>query len=295
MIVATADVGGTRTTVAVTRDGDVLEQVRGPGAAVRPGRGLSSAATVADLVRSALARANLLRADVVVVGAAGAGREADAAEVRGMLARERLASRVIVVSDVALAFEALGLDVGVVLVGGTGSIAFGRAPDGRQVRRGGFGWQMGDEGGGYWIGRQALAAVGRAEDGIGPPTRLRETLMKAVGATTFRDVVGWSTVASPREVASLARVATKAVEDGDAVARGIFDEAVRLLALLVNDLAREFPTPSAIPVGLAGGLIGEDGPLAAGVRAAIAAPFVPLDAAVNPLLGGPRLAGRPAG
>ncbi|MDX2061306.1 MAG: BadF/BadG/BcrA/BcrD ATPase family protein [Gemmatimonadales bacterium] len=289
MIIITADVGGSKTTVAITKDGERMILARGPGAGVRPGRALTSATAIADQIRSAMAQANLLKADAVIVGAAGAGRTPDAEEIRVSLARERIAGKVIVVSDVMLAFAALGVDVGVVLVAGTGSVAVGRTPAGKMVRQGGFGWKMGDEGAGYWIGQQALRAVGLAEDGRAPTTSLRAALLKAVGAPDFRDVVGWSTVATPREVANLSRAVVHSADDGDPVAKGILDRAATELARLVNQLAGEFPNPGAIPVGLAGGLLSAGGPLGGPVSALLQAPFVPLNEAVDPLLGGPKL------
>lgn len=139
MIIITADVGGSKTSIAVTRDGERLVETRGQGTSVRPGRAVVAATMIADLCRRALAQANLLRADILVVGAAGAGREADAEEIRITLSRERFAAQVVVVSDVMLAFAALGAEIGVVLVAGTGSVAFGRASDGRMVRQGASG------------------------------------------------------------------------------------------------------------------------------------------------------------
>ncbi|MHB1328317.1 MAG: BadF/BadG/BcrA/BcrD ATPase family protein, partial [Gemmatimonadales bacterium] len=235
------------------------------------------ATMIADLARRALAQANLLRADVLVVGAAGAGRAADAEEIRITLSRERFAGQVVVVSDVMLAFAALGAEVGVVLVAGTGSVAFGRASDGRMVRQGGFGWQMGDEGAGYWIGREALNAMGLAVDGRGPATELLTGVMTTIGAPTVRDAVGWSTVASPREVASLTRAVVSVANAGDTVAADILTRATAHLANLVNSLGKEFVDQTSVPVGLTGGLIGHEGPLHKGVAALIQAPFVPAE------------------
>lgn len=292
MIVITADVGGSKTTVAITTDGQRIGHSRGPGSAVRPGRALVTATSVADLIRSTLAQANLLRADAMVVGAAGAGRLADAEEIRTALARERIANRVFVVTDVMLAFEALGVDIGVVLVAGTGSVAIGRTPEGRMVRQGGLGWQMGDEGAGYWVGRTALVAAGLAHDGRGPVTELTPALLKATGAPDFRDLVGWSTVAAPREIANLTRAVAAVAKAGDAVARSILDRAASELAGLVNRLAGEFHGGSAIPVGLTGGMLVTEGLLGPAVASLIKKPFVPLKEPVDPLGGGPRLAVR---
>jgi glucosamine kinase len=295
VIVITADVGGSKSTVAITRDGTRLVENRGPGSAVRPGRALLTATTVADQIRGALAQANLLQADALVIGAAGAGRPADAEEIRAALVRERIAIRVIVVTDVALAFEALGAAVGVVLVAGTGSVAVGRTKDGRLVRQGGLGWQMGDEGGGYWIGRSALVAAGLAHDGRGPATALSDGLLRATGAPDFREMVGWSTVAAPREVAQLAKTVAAAARAGDAVAGSILEQAAAELAGLVNGLAAHFPKAGPVPVGFAGGLLAGENPLGPAVAGLIRKPFAPLAEPVDPLLGGPRLAAAPEG
>ena len=294
MIVATADVGGSKTTVAITKDGDRIGSGRGPGSAVRPGRALVTATTVADLIRAAMAQAHLLRVDAIVVGATGAGRAADAEEIRAALARERIAGTVVVVTDVTLAFEALGVAVGVALVAGTGSVAVGRRTDGQMIRRGGFGWQMGDEGSGYWIGRAALVAAGLAHEDRGPATALVAGLLRATGAPDFREMVGWSTVAAPREVANLARVVTATAQAGDPVAAEILEQACRALAGLVNGLKPEFPT-GPVPVGLTGGIVATDGPLGPRVAELIQAPFVARVAPLDPLEGGPRLAERAMG
>ena len=68
-----------------------------------------------------------------------------------------------------------------VVIAGTGSGAAGRAEDGRTVRVGGHGYLLGDEGGGYWIGREAIRAALRGEDGTGPPTALGAMMRRAFG------------------------------------------------------------------------------------------------------------------
>nr|MBA3760829.1 hypothetical protein [Gemmatimonadales bacterium] len=77
-----ADVGGTKTAVAVAEGDKILGRADGPGAAVRPGRALVAATTITEVVRRALAAAGRLSGDVLVVGAAGAGREPEREELR---------------------------------------------------------------------------------------------------------------------------------------------------------------------------------------------------------------------
>src|SRR3954462_3310428 len=70
-----ADVGGTKTAVGVSVDGQIVGRAEGPGAAGRPGRPLASASTIVEVVRRALSTAGKMTGDALVVGAAGAGRE----------------------------------------------------------------------------------------------------------------------------------------------------------------------------------------------------------------------------
>ena len=65
---------------------------------------------------------------------------------------------------------ALGGEDGIVAIAGTGSMAFGRRGK-RSMRAGGWGYIYGDEGGAFWIVKQALRAVLRYEEGWGPETR----------------------------------------------------------------------------------------------------------------------------
>ena len=76
-----------------------------------------------------------------------------------------LNSRIVIVNDALIALEtgAPG-QPGVVIISGTGSIAYGRNAAGEAARSGGWGYVLGDEGSGYWIGRAALRAVLRAAD-----------------------------------------------------------------------------------------------------------------------------------
>ncbi|HET7600099.1 MAG TPA: BadF/BadG/BcrA/BcrD ATPase family protein [Gemmatimonadales bacterium] len=257
-----ADVGGTKTSVAVGDGERVLARAAGPGAAVRPGRALASAGTIAEVVREALARAARSAADVMVVGAAGAGREPEREELATALRADGVAARVRVTTDIEIALQAaFGDGPGIVVSAGTGSIAVGRAPDGALVRMGGYGWQMGDEGSGYAIGRAALGTVSRAEDGRGPATALQARLLAATRSAEFDALVRWAAGASPAEVAALAPAVLEVAGRGDVVAQGITDYAARELSQLVLRLRPRLDTPEPLPVVLAGGLLSADTPL----------------------------------
>ncbi|HET7025195.1 MAG TPA: BadF/BadG/BcrA/BcrD ATPase family protein [Gemmatimonadales bacterium] len=261
------DVGGTKTSAAVGSATEVLSRASGTGAAVRPGRALASAQTIAEVARKALAASGALTARAMVVGAAGAGRAAEREELQRALAAEKIADLVQVTTDIELALvAAFGTDPGIVLSAGTGSIALGRDATGATHRAGGYGWQMGDEGSGYGIGRAALGAVSRAHDRRGPATKLTLRVMAAAKARSFDDLINWATLATPADVASLAPGVMEMSAHGDAVAQGIVDYAVRELVLLATALA-PLISKNAVPVALSGGILGEEGLLRAAVTA----------------------------
>lgn len=248
------DVGGSKTAAAVQTEDGQVHRAAGPGAAVRPGKALASALIIAEVVRQALGQSGRLEADVLVVGAAGAGRAPERNALRDALRSEALADLVHVTTDIEVALAAaFGEEPGIVVSAGTGSIAVARDRNGRLERIGGYGWQMGDEGGGYDIGRAVLRAVGRAADGRGPATTLERAAREVARAEDLTALLRWAASAGVAEVAALGGAAVRAAEEGDAVAKEIVEAAAQQLADLAQALARRTGvTEAAIGGGIAG-------------------------------------------
>lgn len=261
MIVLGADLGGTSCRVALFDGATERGRAEGSGGAMRSGLGATRADEVAALAAPLLHRAGIKRADVLVVGAAGAGREHEREELEGALAGRHLAWRTTVTTDAELArAAAFGAGAGVLLIAGTGSIAIGRDAQGTARRAGGLGWRMGDQGSGYWIGQHALEAVGAMHDGLGPATRLTEALCAAAGVQGIAGLVRWSTTATPAAVAALAPATLQAADLGDAVATQLRQEALDALCRLARAAGAG---SGAVPVAFSGGLIAPGGPLRA--------------------------------
>jgi glucosamine kinase len=289
-----ADVGGTKTAVAVAEDGKIVGRAEGPGAAVRPGRALASASTIIEVVRRALSAAGRLTGDVLVVGAAGAGREPERDELRTAIRSENLTTSVMVTTDIEIALAAAFADgPGIVVSAGTGSVAVGRDRAGKQYRIGGYGWQMGDEGSGYAIGRASLGAVSRAVDGRSPHTALSERLLAATRSGDFDDLVRWAAGASPAEVAALAPHVLAVAADGDPLAQGIADYAARELSQLAICLVPKMDIAPPVRVAITGGLLSPDQPLRRALLAKLReeAVFQPTDTPVDAVAGALRIAG----
>ncbi|HXM38709.1 MAG TPA: BadF/BadG/BcrA/BcrD ATPase family protein [Gemmatimonadales bacterium] len=263
------DAGGSHTTVALgDRDGHVLARADGPGSAMKPGGAERSAAVILDVARRAAAQAGVpLPAAVALVGAAGAGRVPEREALAAAIVAAGVAELVEVLGDIEIALAAaFGDGAGVMVNAGTGSIAYGRTPDGNLHRAGGYGWQLGDEGGGYWLGRWALAAAARAQDGLEESSTLLERLLVALGLQTFDDLIRWTATATPAQVAALAPHVLNAAHEGETVAQRAVEEAAGELARLVRALTRHFPGTDVIPVATAGGLLRPASPLLAALR-----------------------------
>jgi len=263
-----ADAGGSHSSVVIGSPKKILGRADGPGAAMRPGGAARSAAVLAETARRAAAQAGLdLPVERAVVGAAGAGRAQEQAELAAALVEAGVARQVRVLADgeVALA-TAFGAGPGILVNAGTGSIAYARDPAGEVHRAGGYGWQLGDEGGGYWLGRRALDVAARSQDGRGEGSTLLARLLGALGLQHFDDLVRWSATATAAQMAALAPHVLNAAREGEGLARQAVDDAARELVELAATLARHFPGTGPVPVAIAGGLLLPQSPLTTAFR-----------------------------
>jgi len=160
------DGGGTKTLCAVGDESKLLATATaGPSNVLRVGEA-QARESLHQSVRQACAAAGIAPAQVTrtCIGAAGAARPEVAEIVRRVLA-EILPSTIHVVGDMQIALEAaFGAGPGVLVIAGTGSIAYGRDPKGNTARAGGWGFAISDEGSAHWIGRAAAAALVRDMD-----------------------------------------------------------------------------------------------------------------------------------
>ncbi len=260
-LVVGIDGGGTRTRVILAdAHGNVLARTEGPGTALSPGHESSAADVIKSLIADVLAIAD--RADtrpaVCVVGVAGAGQERAAQALWSALASRRVADDVSVQGDATIAMEdAFGDAAGVLLISGTGSVAFSRAPDGRVERCGGWGPNVGDEGSAAWLGRRALSVVTAASDGREPETALGGAMLTALEMESLDELIPWAVDATPAKLATLAPIVMQVAATGDLRANALISLCVEELVLHVRTLARRcfVDERAAVPVALAGGLL----------------------------------------
>jgi glucosamine kinase len=252
------DAGGTKTVCLLADElGRVVSEARGAGANLQASGELGVEKVVHAVMETALGDRDLQPA-AICLGIAGVDRESDAAAVRGIMRRIGFKTRTLVVNDALIALVAGAGDApGIVIVAGTGSIAYGRDGAGRAARAGGWGYVLGDEGGGFWIGRAALNAVVRQFDGRGPQTMLTEMVLTAMELGSPTDLIHavYAGGLHRYAIAGMVPVVQRAAEAGDAVAGDIIARAgIELSAAAASVITRLEMRGEAFPTLLAGGV-----------------------------------------
>lgn len=217
-------------------------------------------ANIALAVQYAFDQAQLPRvpANAACFGLAGAGRPIEQSRIARWAEEFGIASRVQVVGDAEPILAAASLDsIGVALIVGTGSFAWGRNGQGETARTGGWGYLLGDEGSAYWIARAGLTAAVKAADGRGSGTVLLEAILKELKATDAAELVEriYGPEMTRERVAGLA-AAVFASAANDSAARAIIETAASELAEMVGTLCRRLQLPAkGYALALAGSVI----------------------------------------
>lgn len=255
------DAGGTKT-LALLADGDghILSEGRA-GAANLQTEGELEVEKILHTVIDRATQGRDLTLSAVCLGIAGVDRADDARIIGEIMRRLGYRSKTLIVNDALIALVAgAGARPGVVVIAGTGSIAYGVNQHGVAARAGGWGPTLGDEGSGYWVGRRALAAVMREADCRGPRTDLTPLVLRHFSLPNPDALVAeiYHRPQERRAVASLAAVVDQARAEGDRVAIDIMtraaDELTLAAASVINRLGMR---GEQFPILLAGGMLKE--------------------------------------
>lgn len=265
MYVMGIDGGGSSLRVVITtRDLTVCGQAVGESANPSSIGRAESARRVGAAMRAALSYADLQPGQIsaVGIGIAGAAASHSADWLRVLVSEHFPGASVAVSSDYEIALVgAHGERRGLLALAGTGSLAYGVNGAGESALAGGWGYLLGDEGGGYWLGAAALRAAARAADGRGRETALLPAVLKALNLSQPLDLITWmySSGSRTRDAAALARLVLACAET-DAVAGNIVAEGARELALAVRAVSVRLQLTQC-PIAFAGSLLSEMNPL----------------------------------
>lgn len=248
------DGGGSKTVAVIGDDKSILGSGRsGPSNVVRVGEAQARRAIIAA-INEACAEAQVNPKEIArsCIGVAGGARTEIAEAVRRIVG-DVVGGGVQIVGDMVIALEAaFGGGPGVVMIAGTGSIAYGRNAAGETARAGGWGFAISDEGSAHWIGRAAVAAVLHVCD---ENPALLSALMSAWRVRSPEELVIAANASPPPDFAALFPVVRTAAESGDPLALEMLQHAGEELAqLAMTVIARLFRQEAQVQVAMAGGV-----------------------------------------
>lgn len=255
-LIVGVDAGGTKTVgVVADETGHILKTARAGGANLHVHGELAVEKVLADLLDELCPDE---RPEALCLGMAGVDRPGEDGVVRSLLRRLGFRGNAVVVNDAVIAIAAGAHDrVGVVVIAGTGSIAYGVDRHGKTARAGGLGPMLADEGSAGWIGHRALLAAVRAAEGRGEPTVLKDALFSVLTVTALSDLpaMAYGGNLTRERLAELAPTVIGVAQTGDAVASRILDEGATELASAARSVVRQLDfTGAPYPLIFSGGL-----------------------------------------
>lgn len=231
------DGGGTKTEAVIADlDGNILGIGRA-GASNYHVLGLEQAiASIKEAIEHARenSKLNIQKFKVVCLGLAGAGRPNDRSILLDAIRNLGIFGTIIIKHDAEIALAgATVLQPGVIVIAGTGAMAYGVSPSGEVKRSGGWGNILGDEGSAYYIGRKALNAICKAYDGRGNPTVLLDAIIEFWKLKDFDSIIKkvYGMTNPVQDIASIAPLVSESAEMGDQVAIEILKDSAKELAL----------------------------------------------------------------
>jgi glucosamine kinase len=238
-VVLGIDGGGTKTKCAIARDGTVIgSATSGPSNLVRNSE-VDVRSAIHAAIRAACGSADVKaeQIEAACLGVGGAARPEIAERIQRIVA-EVLRCPIEVIGDMMVAYDAaMHGGPGVIVIAGTGSIAYGRNEKDQSARAGGWGSIISDEGSGYWIGRNAVAAVFRAFDS-GRASGLTRHILEAWKVFGRDDLVAKANTNPQPNFAELAPAVFQSATEGDTMAQELLSEAGAELAKLAKAVIR---------------------------------------------------------
>nr|WP_160668969.1 BadF/BadG/BcrA/BcrD ATPase family protein [Pseudarthrobacter sp. ATCC 49987] len=241
------DIGGTKTRGVRFEDGKAVADESVGSSNVQNVSREEAARNLAGL----FARIGGGEVSQVYAGAGGIDTDDDAAALAALIAPHVPSARITVVHDSRLLLAAGGASTGVAVIGGTGSAAWGRNSSGEEARAGGWGYLLGDEGSGYWLGREAVRhSLRRMNQGL-EPDELTTALLASCGVDDPNKLIALfhSPQTGRRYWAERARLVVDAAAAGHAASQELVDQAGRDLAALAEQTVRQLGIDGPVILG----------------------------------------------
>lgn len=251
------DAGGTQTTCVVGDGTVVLGRAQGGACKLFKVPENRAREVLRSLIKQCCKAAGIKPSNIehTCIGVAGISGQKVSETIGGILS-EIVPGEIVVTGDMAIALEAAFGDApGVIVITGTGSIAFGRNQRGDTARAGGWGPAISDEGSGEWIGKQAIAQALRSHD-EGASTRLVAEIFEIWRVVTRDEIATLANASPPPDFSQLFPGVLKAATAHDSLAKEILTSAGMELARLARIVLRNlWLGPAVVKVRTSGGVI----------------------------------------
>jgi len=292
------DAGGTKTEAALSNGAELLGQVVCGSAKISRVGEYEARSHLLQAIRESCEAGKVSPRAIerVCIGIAGASMTNVAAWTERVI-QELIPGDIRVIGDHVIAHRAaFGSLPGVLVIAGTGSIAYGRNEAGETARAGGWGPAVSDEGSAFWIGREAVSAALREHD-LAMNNGLLATITRCWNAASPEEVVRIANGNPGANFAGLASAVVALAENGDQGAQAIVERAgAQLAALSGRVITRLWPPDAVVRVAMAGGVLQGSNLIRRAFQQAIAGkyPKVALSFAyVRPVLGALAFAAQP--
>ncbi|XAS66334.1 BadF/BadG/BcrA/BcrD ATPase family protein [Micrococcaceae bacterium Sec5.7] len=246
-VVIGLDIGGTKTRGVRFEDGHVAADEIAGSSNVQNVSCEEAALHLAELFAK-IGGGNVAQ---VYAGAGGIDTDDDAAALAALIEPHVPGAKITVVHDSRLLLAAGRASTGVAVIAGTGSAAWGKNEGGEEARAGGWGYLLGDEGSGYWLGREAVRhSLRRMNQGL-DADQLTTALLESCGVGDPNKLIALfhSAATGRRYWAQQARLVVEAADAGHAVSQELVDQAGRDLAGLAEQALRRLGIDGPVILG----------------------------------------------
>ena len=246
-VVIGLDIGGTKTRGVRFEHGEPVADESVGSANVQNVSREDAAAHLAELFAK-IGRGTVAQ---VYAGAGGIDTDEDAAALAALIEPHVPGARITVVHDSRLLLAAGGASTGVAVIAGTGSAAWGANGAGDEARAGGWGYLLGDEGSGYWLGREAVRHSLRRMNQGQEPDELTRALLDSCNTDDPNKLIALfhSPDTGRRFWAQQARLVVEAADAGHRVSRDLIDQAGKDLADMAAQVLRQLGLDGPVILG----------------------------------------------
>ena len=246
-VVIGLDIGGTKTRGVRFEHGEPVADESVGSANVQNVSREEAAAHLAELFAK-IGRGTVAQ---VYAGAGGIDTDQDAAALASLIEPHAPGAKITVVHDSRLLLAAGGASTGVAVIAGTGSAAWGANGDGDEARAGGWGYLLGDEGSGYWLGREAVRHSLRRMNQGQEPDGLTRALLDSCNTDDPNKLIALfhSPDTGRRFWAQQARLVVEAADAGHRVSRDLIDQAGKDLADMAVQVLRQLGLDGPVILG----------------------------------------------